>query len=52
MCMSVSPTCIHVYLVSEEVRFPGTIVRDDWEIPYRCWEPNMGPERAASSLNC
>ena len=36
----------------EDVRFPGTTVRDDWETPYRCWEPNMGPKRAASSLNC
>lgn len=47
MCMSDFPACTYVALVWPTVmegnRSPGNAVRDGWELPCGCWEPNLGP---------
>jgi hypothetical protein len=49
MCMGILPVCMYVHLVVhtfKEVRrgfrLPGAGVLDDCELPFGCWELNLG----------
>lgn len=56
--MSVWPVCLdvcHIYIWcpqgSEGIRYPGTVVIDDYETQCGCWNPNLCPLQEQSPCN-
>lgn len=56
--MSVQPVCLYVCHIciwcpqgSEGIRYPGTVLIDDYETPCGCWNSNLGPLQEQSPCN-
>jgi hypothetical protein len=46
---------VHIWCpgnLEEGIRCPGTRVTDGCELPYGCWEPNLGLYKSIPALDC